>query len=75
MGNADAPLGEQCGREDVVIVEAGAVGCRGTAGLEATAARRATEEGAKYRRLVRIDRLMAEAVDISRLSGSPNREA
>src|SRR5277367_4206622 len=61
MGNADAPLGEQGGREHVVVVEAGAVGCRGTGSLKATAARRATEEGAKDRRLEGVDLLMAEA--------------
>src|SRR5277367_6182337 len=61
MGNADAPLGEQGGREHVVVVEAGAVGCRGTGSLKATAARRATEEGAEDRCLEGVDLLMAEA--------------
>src|ERR1700722_15019505 len=61
MGNTDAPLGEQGGREEVVVVAAGAVGCRGTGGLKAAAARRATEERTEDRRLEGVDRLMAEA--------------
>ena len=61
VGNTDAPLGKQGGRENVVVVAAGAVGCRGTSGLKATAARRATEERTEERRLVGIGRLMAEA--------------
>src|ERR1700674_1930242 len=61
MGNADAPLGEQGGREDVVVVAARAVGCRSTGSLKATAARGAAEERAEDRRLVGVDQLMAEA--------------
>ena len=61
MGNADAPFGEQGGREDVVVVAARAVGCRGTGSLKATAARGAAEEGTEDRRLVGVDQLMAEA--------------
>src|ERR1700678_993845 len=61
MGNADAPLGEQGGREDVVVVAARAVGCRSTGSLKATAARGAAQERAEDRRLVGVDQLMAEA--------------
>src|SRR5271170_3727523 len=61
MGNANAPFGEQGGGEDVLVVAAGTVGVLDTGGLKATAARRATEEGAEDRRLEGIDLLMAEA--------------
>src|SRR3984957_18679049 len=60
MGNADAHVGKQGGRKDVVVVEAGAVGGGGAGGLKATAGR-ATEERAEDRRLEGVDRLMAEA--------------
>src|SRR5271156_2420989 len=61
MGYTNAPLGEQGGGEDVLVVAAGTVGCRDTGGLKATAARRATEEGAEDRCLEGVDLLMAEA--------------
>ena len=50
VGDANARFGEQRRREDVVVVEAGAVSRRDSGGLKASA-RRTSEEGAEERRL------------------------
>jgi len=60
VGYADADLGEEGGGEDMVVVEAGAVGGCFACGFEA-AASRAAEEGAKERGLIGGGGLMAEA--------------
>ena len=60
MGQADARFGKQGGREDVVVVEAGAVGRCDTGGFK-SAASGAAQERAEERRLVGGRVLMAEA--------------
>ncbi len=60
MRDAEARFGEELGREDVVVVDAGAVGARDAGRLKA-AARRAAQERAEERRLEGVGRLVAEA--------------
>ena len=59
MGQTDTRLGEQGRREDVIVVDAGAIGCRSSGGFKASVCG-ATKERAEERRLECVDVLMAE---------------
>ena len=59
MGQAGARFGNQGGRKGMVVIEAGAIGCRDSGRFKSTASG-PPEERTKERRLVRGCVLMAE---------------